>query len=45
MIHHFVVEDEVVGERGEDEVEEDDAGCCEDGEREDLAGDVVTRPC
>lgn len=45
MPHHVVVEDEVEGEGGEDEVEADDAEEGEDAQREHLPRDVVAWPC
>lgn len=45
MVHHLVVEDVLVGETGEEEVEDDDTGEGDGGEGEDLSRDVVAGPC
>jgi hypothetical protein len=45
VVHHVVVEDVVVGESSEDDVEGKDAYQGYDGKGEELAGNVVARPC
>ena len=45
MLHHFVVEDKLVGEASNDKVEQVNANKSEDTQGDDLTGHVVSWPC
>lgn len=45
MTHHVMVEDEIIGKRGEEEVKDVDPKEGDDGDGDDLSGEVVSGPC
>jgi len=45
VVHHLVVEDEVVGQSGDGKVHEDDSDEGDDVEGGELTRNVVSRPC
>ena len=45
MLHHFMIEDEVIRESGEEEIQHMDANECYYGQREELPWYVCPWPC